>query len=345
MLPAVRMAISSEQSRRRLSGQMEKGNATNTQIDTLHVRVSPRGAGLAPRLVILASFPHGLTKTKSGLVVGKGTDGSGSAALRWDLPRAAVRDWGRPLAHLLQRSGPDCAPLLSPAGMEGVQVAVCPQVSSSSVYSLRFDIGKKRKSFHVSLCACMNRLRKECVDDLETFTWTFLQDLETVLQWLTNHPIVHFVAPVPKITASNLFAGIVSQTGSWNSSQGHPLQAFNMPFWRMGLDGTGQVCAGGCRHAIDRRAYRRPSYEPSHVNEAGWSMLNSSEMGALASTLCTTDLTIASFLPHDPPMSIFIIRWWGLQTRAFRWTAASSSTLRALSQLPMLSWTTKRTSQ
>ena len=136
VLPAVRMAISSNAHRRRLSGQMKKGNVTNTWIDSLHIHIPLRKTGLSPRLVILASFPHGLIKAvKAGRDMGQRVGGgagprSRPSASRWDLPRAAAKDWEFPLAQTLQDSGSACSPLLTPAGLEGLQVAICPQVSA-----------------------------------------------------------------------------------------------------------------------------------------------------------------------------------------------------------------------
>ena len=62
------------------------------------------------------------------------------------------------------------------------------------------------------------------------------------MQWLSQQPLVHFVSPVPRATTNNLYAGITSEAGSLSSSMKiDPEAAANTPFWRMGLDGTGQV--------------------------------------------------------------------------------------------------------
>ena len=69
-----------------------------------------------------------------------------------------------------------------------------------------------------------------------------LQDLNATVQWLSQQPLVHFVSPVPRATTNNLYAGITSEAGSLSSSMKiDPQDMANTPFWRMGLDGTGQV--------------------------------------------------------------------------------------------------------
>lgn len=70
--------------------------------------------------------------------------------------------------------------------------------------------------------------------------------LATVLAWLSDQPLVTFIEPGREQRLSNAFASMVSQTGAL--PQGGlvdaPSAVFH-PFWRMGLDGTGQLLGVG----------------------------------------------------------------------------------------------------
>lgn len=71
------------------------------------------------------------------------------------------------------------------------------------------------------------------------------QDLATAVAWLSSQTWVTWVSPVPQVFLHNAFASAVSQSGglppSWMASGGDPRNPALRPFWKAGLDGTGQV--------------------------------------------------------------------------------------------------------
>lgn len=144
VLSAVQSTGSSAHRRRKLNGHMREGSATKSAIDALHVHLT---VDLAPRLVVLASFPLGLVSRKAPAAATVAPKGTKLRKVAWDLPAAAAEDWKAPLTKLVADSGAACQPILTPAA-SGVHVAVCPQVcgGGKDLYMPRYSIGRRRKS-------------------------------------------------------------------------------------------------------------------------------------------------------------------------------------------------------
>ena len=69
-----------------------------------------------------------------------------------------------------------------------------------------------------------------------------VQDLGSALGWLSSQPLVHFLEPHMLPQQHNIYAGMVAQTGYIpTASKTDVTNEMFHPFWRLGLDGTGQV--------------------------------------------------------------------------------------------------------